>query len=124
MNKLLILIFSVVCLTGLYHVSSISASPAVMAGPLWCNAYDVTGTSRINLEAAADELDTDSNNNNVQYFCKGITDSPGEAIVWNAYNVPDAPQPCTNDDGTLSTFDWHETISARGKVTLICHFKD
>ena len=122
MSKLLILIFSVVSLSGLYQVSFISASPAVEV-EVTCPAVDANGGGSLYLTGT--ELSTNSNNNNLERICHGIiTDPPEKAIVWNAYNVADEPTTCMNDDASRSTYDWHETISVSGMVTLTCHFKD
>ena len=123
MNKLLILIFTVACLSGLYNLTSISASPAVKVG-VDCIAVDANGGGSLYLIGEGTELSTNSANNNLVFTCHGITNPPGKAIVWNAYNVGDEPALCMNHDATLSTYDWHETISASGKVTLTCHFKN
>ena len=123
MNKLLILIFTVACLSGLYNLTSISASPAVKVG-VDCIAVDANGGGSLYLIGEGTELSTSSANNNILFSCHGITDPPRKAIVWNAYNLADEPVPCINDEGTRSTYDWHETISASGRVTLTCHFKN
>ena len=125
MNKLLILIFTVACLSGLYNLTSISASPAVKVG-VDCIAVDANGGGSLYLIGEGTELSTNSANHNLVRICHGTTNPPGKAIVWNAYNLADEPVSCMNDDGSnpRSTYDWHETISASGKVTLTCHFKN
>lgn len=122
MNKLLILILSVVCLSSSYHVSSIAAEPAVSIG-VWCSVIDVSGEGTIIIPGVS--LDTDSQNNNRHEVCKGdIINPTGKVIHWNADNVKIGEPTCKSSDGTRTTMDWHETISASGQVTMICHFKD
>lgn len=125
MNKLLILIFTVACLSGLYPASFILASPAVRIGLTTCHAMDAEGNTVL---GSASQVTTSSKNNNAVFVCKFTVEPPGRAIHFNAFDNPNAtpeePSECMDDTGTLTTLDWKETISASGRGTLICHFKD
>jgi hypothetical protein len=51
--------------------------------------------------------------------CRGIApNQTGRAVHWNVNNVPLA---CFVA-GVGSTGDWHETLSASGRATLVCKF--
>ncbi len=66
-----------------------------------------------------------------QCRAKGLDNSTGKAVHYDAYNNPvtaitGTPVPCAFDDGTgiRISFDWHETVSAAGNATFTCLIKD
>lgn len=62
-----------------------------------------------------------SENGNINFTCtyEGEPTTTGRAIVWNF----DITGTKCKVPGGLFTDDWHEVISASGKIKLVCHYK-
>jgi len=115
-------------LVMLATLAPVSASPAVVIRSVNCSILDADGNS-IDVEASGRQVTTSSTNNNGVLVCKFNVDAPGVAVHWDAYHAfpgddGNNPTSCINDDASLITLNWKETISASGQGTLTCHFKE
>jgi hypothetical protein len=98
--------------------SSMKKVGATHVSPSPCYVLSEDGITPIDLAAGTGVI---TPSGNARTGCQGeIPNSTGKAITFNFQNTGIE---CESTTGTF-TKKWHETISASGKVTLQCHFRD
>ena len=106
MKKLrLILGAAVLCLSGAMLFAS---SPAVHLSGLECGMIDGDGNFVL---ATGDAVVTSSGNGNLKCQAQ-VPNSTGKAVVYSGF-------PCGTPTGVDN--NGHETVSASGQATLVCH---
>ena len=85
-----------------------------------CGLFDGDGGFLVT-PATIQIVATPSNNTNTHIRCKAtVPNNSGTATFFDAANTG---FPCifTSPNGLQTTTNWHETVSASGKATLVCH---
>jgi len=117
MKKILLaLAFAALMVSG---VASANNAAVVIMGSS-CGVLD--GNGGFAIAQNTHSVRTNSANGNAMFACKTDVEPPvsGKAVT---YSFESTGQTCglATIDGFVSTENWHETVSAKGKVTLVCH---
>jgi hypothetical protein len=110
-------VVGLICLTALltilYASERAQADQAVVVREGWCGLLDGDGGI-----ASGEGVFLMSNAGGVSTLRCSLDDVPnstGRAVHWNYENTG---MSCMTTEGT--TTDWHETVSAAGRATLVC----
>lgn len=68
---------------------------------------------------------TQSRNGNAHLKCQGdVPNNTGRAVHFDANDNPISDDLTCNISGVGATLKWHNVVSADGKSTVTCHYKD
>jgi hypothetical protein len=127
--KVLALVFALV-VVGLLPALGAAQNAAVVIKDTACTVLDVDGQTPFTVQDSV-KVTTKSANQNRNVSCHGDladrinpTLPPPPSAQTFDYKNTGGVLCCSDFNGTsLSTSNWHETITPSGNVTLTCHFK-
>jgi hypothetical protein len=98
------------------------ADPAVVINPAGgCNIFN--GDGDLVFTDSSQAVVTQSANDNALFKCKAsVTNDNGRAVRFDNASTGTLCSVITST-GIQLTDDWHNTVSASGKSSLVCHFK-
>jgi hypothetical protein len=95
-----------------------SSNGAFQVSDLTCNLIDGNGTF-FQVNSPTKQVSAPDGSWNITCKAKGAPNDTGSAVIWNFDNTG---LPCIDLTVDAITYDYSETVSKNGNVSLTCHF--